>query len=427
MKAEPQLKNDEYNIFEFIKYVSDIENNKNIIAFMKQEYSKEKVNEIIQTGIEYHEMFNNYKFNVWIMANKNKLKKSIIFVSIDKLDTLAKKNINKLRKYSEQIIVEFDQNITIEEAKQYAITINENIIVGYTNYAEPKLRKVIMLLGKKFEYKSTKNNLKILAIMHTFNEEDIIETTIKYLLEQNVDVCILDNWSTDNTYQIIQNLKSEYPERIILERFPEKEPEEKYYEWEKQLHKTEEISKKLDYDWYIHYDADEIRKTPYNNVTIADMINFVDSLGYNAINTTVLDFRLTNKDDNIFDKDTYFEIGRKPSHFEQIKTWKKCDDIDLASSGGHLAKFQNQKVYPIKIINRHYPLRSIEQAEKKIFKDRLPRFEKEKKEKGWHSQYDKIAQEKDFIYEKQNLNKYEKDTIEHLTLELIAGIGINKL
>lgn len=427
MKAEPQLKPDKYNVFRFINYVSTIEKNENVIAFLKQEYQKETINEILKKGIEYHEIFDSYKFKIWLMANKNKVKKSIIYASIEKLDEQNKKNINKLRKCSEQIILEFAPNITIEDVRKYAKTISENIIVGYTNYKITELRRVIMLLGKKFEYMRAKRNLKTLAIMHVFNEEDIIEKTIKHLLEQKVDIYILDNWSTDDTYNIVKNMQAKNPERIMVEKYPAEEPKEKYYEWEKQLHKTEEISKKLDYDWYIHYDADEIRQTPYNNVTIQDMISYVDQLGYNAINTTVLDFRLTSKEDDIFAKDAYFEIGRKPSHFEQIKTWKKCDDIDLASTGGHWAKFKNQKVYPLKIINRHYPLRNIKQAEKKVFKDRLPRFEKEKKEKGWHSQYDKISQEKDFIYEKQNLNKYEKDTIEQLTLELIAGIGINRL
>ncbi len=428
MKVEKQLKNDKYNIFRFIKYLSDLENNENIVAFLKQGYEVDDINKICQKGIEYHAMFEKNKFVIWLLLNKSKLKKSIVYIQIKQLNKIVEKHLNMLRKYSEQIVVEFESSIKIEDVKRYSQSINKNIIVGYTNYDDKNLRKVIMLLGKKFEYKKVNKRLKVLAIIHTFNEEDVIETTIKHLLEQDVDIYLLDNWSTDKTYDIAKKMQLKYPTRIHLEKFPSEKPKENSYEWAKQLQKTEELAKKLDYDWFIHYDSDEIRITPYpDNVTLSDMICFVDSLGYNAINTTVLDFRMTDENDDIFSKDTYFEIGRKPSRFIQIKTWKKCNNIDLVSMGGHVVKFENQKIYPIKIINKHYPLRNVEQAQKKIFKDRLPRFEKEKQQRGWHSQYDKIAENKDFIYEKDNLNKYDENTIERLTLEIISGVGIDKL
>lgn len=427
MKVEKQLKNDKYNVFEFIKYLSDVEKNNNIIAFIKDEYGTNKINEMVQNQLEYHSMFESIKFDIWLQNNRGKLNKSIVFANIRKINILTKKHINKLRKHSEEIVLEFNSNFTIEEVKKLAEDMNINPIIGYTNYDTPEIRKVIMLLGEKFEYKHVKKDMKILAIIHTYNEEDVIEKTLEYLITQGVDIYVLDNWSTDNTYEKIKNVQEKYNERITISRFPENKPEENSYNWTSQLHKTEEISKELDYDWYIHYDADEIRVAPYKGITLSEFITFVDSMGYNAINTTVLDFRMTEENDDIFAQNSYFEIGRKPTHFMQIKTWKKCNDIELASTGGHLARFENQKVYPLKIINKHYPLRNMKQAQKKIYKDRLPRFEKEKKEKGWHCHYDKIAKDKDFIYDKENLNKYEDNILEKYTLELISGIGINKL
>ena len=423
MKVENQIHNDKYNIFNFIKYVAEIEQNNNIIAFFNKQYSTDKINEILQKEIEYHAMFENLKFDIWYLKNKEKIKKSIIFIYIDEINALNIKHINNLRKDCGQIVLEFAPNIQIEEARKLV----PNAIIGYSNYDTPELKKVFMLLGNKFEYKKLDNQLKVLAIIHTYNEEDVIEKTIKYLISQNVDILVLDNWSTDKTYEIVEKVQLEYPKRITLKKYPENKPEENYYDWTNQLHETERLSKQLDYDWYIHYDADEIRIAPFKDVTLAEMISYVDSLGYNAINTTVIDFRMTDENDNIFAQNAYFEIGRKPTHFMQIKTWKKCNDIELASTGGHLAKFQNQKVYPLKILNKHYPLRNLKQAEKKIYQDRLPRFEKEKKEKGWHGHYDKIAKDRDFIYDKENLNKYDEETLEKLTLELIAGIGIRRL
>lgn len=428
MKVENQIKNDKYNIFYFLTYLSNLQTEKDMIAFIDKSYGASEINAILQKSIEYHSMFENFKFDLWLLKNKKRIKNSIIFVRIDKLNAITKRHLKALRKYGKEIVVEFGENISIKEVKKYAKGIDENIITGYLNNNTKELRKTFMLLGKDFEYKKIEEKQKVLAIIHVFNEEDVVEKTIEYLLKQEIDIYLLDNWSTDNTYKIIKKMQSKYPERIKISRYPDNEPTEKFYDWTNQLHKTEQIARELDYDWYIHYDTDEIRITPYDtNVTLVDMITFVDSIGYNAINTTVLDFRMTDKNDDIFNCDTYFEIGRKPSHFMQVKTWKKCNDIDLASTGGHLAKFENQKIYPIKMINKHYPLRNLKQAEKKIYQDRLPRFEKEKQLKGWHSQYDKIAETKDFIYEKENLNQYGKDTLENLRLELISGVGIDKL
>lgn len=426
MKVEKQLKNDKYNIFRFLKQVNDLEKNKNFVVFFEEDYDINELNDILGQNAEYHKMFNNFKFDIWFLKNKNRLKDSIVLVEVKKIDFITKKRINNLRKYANQIIIQFSSDTSMKKVKSYAQEINKNIIVGYTNYETPNLKKPIMLLGKKFELIKTKNRLKILAIIHTYNEEDVIQKTIEYLLKQGIDIYVLDNWSTDDTFNKVQEVQKKYQNRLNLKKFPENKPNGNDYDWTSQLHETEKLSKILNYDWYIHYDADEIRMAPFPNATLADMINFVDKLGYNAIDTTVLDFRMTSVSDDIFGSNAYFELGRRPTCFMQTKTWKKCSDVDLASTGGHIARFNNQKVYPLKIINRHYPLRNIKQAEKKVFEDRLPRFEKEKKEKGWHAQYDKIAKEKNFIYEKENLHKYDNKTLEHLTLELISGIGIDK-
>ena len=41
----------------------------------------------------------------------------------------------------------------------------------------------------------------------------------------------------------------------------------------------------------------------------------------------------------------------------QIRCWKKAPDVDLASSGGHEARFEGRRVFPLRFILRHYPIR----------------------------------------------------------------------
>jgi hypothetical protein len=264
----------------------------------------------------------------------------------------------------------------------------------------------------------------VLAIIHVFNEADVIKKTTEYLLGQGVDVFLVDNWSTDDSYEIIQKLAYDYKGRVFCRRFPEDGPTD-YYDWYHQLKLTENISREADYSWYIHYDADEYRIPPWKNVTLREAIYYIDSLGYNVIENTVIDFKVTEDNgESIFMKDTWFDFGHRPSHFEQSKTWKKCNSIDLKSSGGHIARVDNPRIFPLKFLNRHYPLRSLEHGKKKIFTDRKPRFVVENQKRGWHVHYNKIVNAEDIIASKDTLLLWNENTFEEYYIQLFTGCGI---
>ena len=253
------------------------------------------------------------------------------------------------------------------------------------------------------------SNFKVLSIVHFYNELDVLKKTTEYLLAEGIDVYLVDNWSTDGSYEMAESLAKKNPGRVYVDRFPAL-CQSNYFDWHSQLEYTEEISKKLDYNWFIHYDADEMRVSPWKDKSLRDAIYYIDCLGYNLIDNTVIDFRITDENsDSIFMKDVWFEFGNKPGHFKQVKTWKKTDEIDIKTSGGHIAVIDNPRIFPLKILNRHYPLRSKVQAEKKVFHDRKPRFVKEQKERGWHSQYNCIKKDTDFIYDKNQLYKWTEN------------------
>jgi hypothetical protein len=102
-------------------------------------------------------------------------------------------------------------------------------------------------------------------------------------------------------------------------------------------------------------------------------------------------FRFTDSDEQVpFSPDArrFFYFGRHAAHQVQIKAWKNQGLVyDLISSGGHVAD-TGSRVFPLKFLTRHYPLRSTKQASTKIFRDRLPRIEREHRELGWHNHYD---------------------------------------
>ena len=286
----------------------------------------------------------------------------------------------------------------------------------------------LYLYGRTFsgQAEEVPRDFKVLAIIHCYNEVDVIEKTINYLLEQEIDLYMVDNWSTDGSYEKIVKMAKLYPERIFCERFPEGGKTD-YYDWYHQMERSEQIACMTEYNWYMHYDADEIHISPWKGLNLREAIYKVEQLGYNTIDNTVIDFKLTekNSDRNIFAEDTYFCFGDRIDHFMQRKTWKKSESVDLKSTGGHIAKISNNKTSVLNFLNKHYPLRSLEQAEKKIFVERKPRFEKEQKERGWHTHYDDIQKRRDIIVDSEQCILWDENTFDNLYLPLFLNVNYN--
>ncbi len=273
---------------------------------------------------------------------------------------------------------------------------------------------------------SMQKNLKIQAIITCYNEEDVIAQTIEYLTNQGIQVHIIDNWSTDRSAQIIE--KATLANSLVTsEKYPLEGPS-KTYDWKKLLKRVESFASEHadEFDWFIHHDADEIREAPFRDIfTLRDGIQVVDDLGYNAVDHTVINFALTKDgfdgSQEISQFFKYFEFGSKKNyHHKQIKAWKSVKNLDLASSGGHGVEFENRAVFPYRFLLRHYPLRSVEQAKKKIFKERKPRWNEEERKDKWHAQYDDINEDTNFLKDKNNLIEFNrKETYKKYLMELI--------
>ncbi len=195
--------------------------------------------------------------------------------------------------------------------------------------------------------------MRIVALLTVRNEERYLKRCLEFLYNEGIEVCVIDNDSTDKTLEIAESFRDKNVFRI------EHYPFNGVFELEPLLKMKENLSYEIDADWFIHYDADEIRQAPKRFATLKDAIIEVDKIGYNAINFDEFVFIPTKEEPDHEGKD-YIETMRyyyyyEPMTFRQIKVWKNFGQkIDIAGSGGHRINFENRKIYPESFILRHY-------------------------------------------------------------------------
>lgn len=276
-------------------------------------------------------------------------------------------------------------------------------------------------------------DFSVVAIVAAYNEADIIEHVIRDLVDQGVHVHFLDDGSTDGTTAVVERFLGRGV--IGIERLAGtvQDGEPAGFDWERILLRKTELATELDADWFIHHDADEFRESPWRHLSLHDAIRRVDALGFNAIDFAGLDFRPVQDGfpagADVREALTFYS---DPAPYDriQIRCWKKAGDLDLVSSAGHEARFHGRKVFPLRFILRHYPIRGQAHGERKVFKERRQRFLDRERARGWHVQYDAVREGGSFICHPSTLTPYDPDAVRlALTLrhrgveELEASLG----
>ena len=276
-------------------------------------------------------------------------------------------------------------------------------------------------------------DFSVVAIVAAYNEADIIEHVIRDLVDQGVHVYFLDDGSTDGTTAVVERFLGRGV--IGIERLAGtvQDGEPAGFDWERILLRKTQLATELDADWFIHHDADEFRESPWPHLSLNDAIRRVDALGFNAIDFAGLDFRPVQDGfpagADVREVLTFY-ADAAPYDRIQIRCWKKASDLDLVSSAGHEARFRGRKVFPLRFILRHYPIRGQAHGERKVFQERRQRFLDRERARGWHVQYDAVREGGSFICDPSTLTPYDPDAVRlALTLrhrgveELEASLG----
>lgn len=257
----------------------------------------------------------------------------------------------------------------------------------------------------------------VVAVICAYNEGDIIFHVLRHLIENGLLVYLLDHHSSDNTVEEA----AKWLDRglLHLERFPEesgcREAEKDIFSLRRITRRVEQLHRTLAADWLIHYDADEFREPPWPGMSLKEAIHLVDVLGFNAINFEHLNFWPTDNSfvpgEDVREFIHYYEPAEawdKP----RVNAWKNFgQEIDLTGFMGHKVCFPGIKVFPLQFINRHYRIRTQEHGCRKVFRERIGRFDPQEKAGGSHSHYDDLTADCQFIKDPKTLTLYHAGRI----------------
>jgi hypothetical protein len=242
------------------------------------------------------------------------------------------------------------------------------------------------------------------GFMFTYNEVDIIERSATHSIQQGVHLHVMDNWSTDGTWEALQQLPL-----ASLSRYPSSGPTEGFPCYA-QLRMFEDLAAASSADWSMIQDADEIRRSPWPDVSLREAFCRIEQEGFNAANFAVILFPPV--DDGFqrgMNPEEHFRLYRKHhlhTNLRHIKAWKNIPGVkvNIADTGSHFSNFPGVSVYPTSFILKHYPILSQQHGEKKILLERLPRYLPEERfQRGWHVQYDGISTGHNFLADPSTL------------------------
>ena len=234
------------------------------------------------------------------------------------------------------------------------------------------------------------------------NESDIIEQTLTHLVSQGITLAILDS-STDDSFEICRRIVGGAG-RVVRQLTDS-------FQWKTVLRKLYEMALEMNPEWVLLTGADEFLESPYPNLALKDAIESEAEKGYNLIQFNNFEFWPT-RDDDTSEKD----VRKRMRYYSwqddfQFRCWRVRPDIKMFA--GHYPLFDNPgpvRVSPTKFVIRHYKIRSYEHGVRKVFDDRLPRFDGIERKEGWHVQYNNFKRDIEyFVKDSRSLTKYEED------------------
>jgi hypothetical protein len=209
---------------------------------------------------------------------------------------------------------------------------------------------------------SRRRAVRCLAVLLCYNDADILSDVITYLLNQNHDLIAWDHSSNDDTAAVLDQFTGNLVERRLIPR-----DFDFYYLY--QAMSKNLLDNYIDkYDWISWPDQDEILEGPDRNKSYYDYLQEIFYSQYDWIYFNNFNYWFTSQDPI-----TECSPIRRIKHYSlfpdcapRIRSWRATSTNIRIFNHNPPIGIQ----YPVPFNLRHYPMRSLNQARKRLFQDR---------------------------------------------------------
>ena len=203
---------------------------------------------------------------------------------------------------------------------------------------------------------------RCLGVLLCFNDGDLLEESIGYLIEQNHDVIAWDHGSTDQTPRVLEGFR---PHLREVRRVPR---EFDFYELYPRMSRHLIENYVSEYDWISWPDQDEFLEGPARDRSYYDYIVEAHKEGIDWIRFLNFNYWWTDADDPAIESPTqrvrHYSLW--PDCPPRIRCWR--------ASVTNIRRFNHNTLdgtpSPRPFNLRHYPMRSREQMQARVLRDR---------------------------------------------------------
>lgn len=196
-------------------------------------------------------------------------------------------------------------------------------------------------------------SFRVTAVISVRNDAAYLDTCFAHMFENGVDAYVVDNDCDDETRAIVDRWRG----RVVVGS--ERLPHPGYFDWTAIITRKEEVANRLDSDWILMWDTDELRQPPPGFATLRDAFWAVQRAGDNLVNFDEYVFLPVSSEEDYTDGfygtdlKTYYYFAPREHH--RLSAWRRQQGpVDLVSHAGHIVMFADQSVSPLRFVLRHY-------------------------------------------------------------------------
>ncbi|MBN1575359.1 MAG: glycosyltransferase family 2 protein [Chitinispirillaceae bacterium] len=210
------------------------------------------------------------------------------------------------------------------------------------------------------------NSPKMLGVLLCYNDGDLLGDAIEHLLNNNHDLVVWDHGSDDCTPRVLDNYNGNLVERRFIPRSFD------FYRLYQAMSKNL-IERYIGrYDWISWPDQDELLEGPRRDRSLFDYLLEAADSPYDWVQFHNFNYWLTDQDDPsaVSPVERIRHYSLFPDCAPRIRSWRAKVTNIRAFNHNSLPGAR----YPSLFNLRHYPARTVDQMDKRIFVDRAKLF-----------------------------------------------------